>query len=80
MQLVDERESGDVLTVVGDLGQLALKVVDVRFKVIALPHLDGEKMMVVPLSLPTRCVLGEECIRHLLKVTDRMGRLGVEPI
>jgi len=62
LQLVDERESGDVLTVVGDLGQLALKVVDVRFEVVALPHLDGEKM-VVPLSLPTRCVLGEECIR-----------------
>ena len=44
---------------VGDFGQLALKIDNVRFEVIALPHLDGEKMMVVPLSLPTRCVLGD---------------------
>ena len=51
---------------------MALKVADVGFKVVALPHLDDEKVVVVPLSRPERCVLGEERFRHLLKVVERM--------
>ena len=47
-----------LLTAVVDLGQLALEVVDVRFEAVALPHLDDEKMVIVSLSLPARCVLG----------------------
>ena len=36
MQSADECECKDVLTTAGDLGELALKVADVRFKVITL--------------------------------------------
>ena len=72
LQSADEREYGDVLIAIGDLGQLALEVADVRFEVIALPHLDGEKMVVVPFSLSARCVLSGECFRHVLKVVERM--------
>ena len=68
----DEREYKDVLTAVRDLGQLALKIADVGFEAIILPHLEGENMMVVPLSLPARCILGEECFRHHLEVVERM--------
>ena len=80
LQLADECECRDVLTTVVDLGQLALKVTDARFEVVALPHLDGEKMVVVPLSLLARCVLVEEFFEYVLKVVDRMWRQGVEPI
>ena len=59
------------LTAARDLSQLALKVADVRFEVVTLPHLDGEKVVVIPLSLPVRCVLSEECFRHLLEVAER---------
>ena len=52
-------------------GQLALKIVDVRFDVVALPHFNSEKMMVVPLSLSTRCVMREERFEHLFKVVGR---------
>jgi len=74
LQLADKRECRDVLIAVGDLGQLALKVADIILEVVALPHLDSEKMVVVPLSLPARCVLDEERFRHLLKVVERMWR------
>jgi len=37
-------------------------------------------VIVVPLSLPTRCVLGEERFEHLLEVVEKMWRHGVEPI
>ena len=50
----DEREYGDVLIEIGDLGQLALKVANVRFEVVALLHLDGEEMVIFPLSLSER--------------------------
>jgi len=65
---IDEHECGDVLAAVGDLGQLALEVADVRFEVIILPLLDGEKMVIVPLNLTSRCVLGEEFLGHLLEI------------
>ena len=80
LQPVDERECRDVLTAVGDIGQLVLKVAAVRFEIVAMPHLDGEKMVVVPLSLLARCVLVEEFFEYVLKVVDRMWRQGVEPI
>jgi len=51
LQSVDERKCKDVLTAIGDLGQLALEVANVRFEVAALPHLDDKKMVVVPLCL-----------------------------
>jgi len=62
----------DVLTTIGDFGKLALEVDDVRFEVITLPHLDGEKIMVVPLSFPERCVPCEKYFGHILEVVERM--------
>jgi len=37
--------------------------------IVALHHLDGE-VMVVPLILPARGVLSEECFSYLLKVVE----------
>jgi len=64
----------DVLIIVGDLGQLALKIADLGFEVVALSHLDGEKMVDVPLSFPLRCVLGEKRFGYLLEVVEKMRR------
>ena len=80
LQPADERECGDVLIAVEDLGQLALKVANIRFEDVALPHVDGEKVVVVLLSLPARCVLGKKRFGHLLKVVERMRRQKVELI
>ena len=63
--------SADILITVGDLDRLALKVADVGFEAVALSHLNGEKVMIVPLNLPARCVLGKECFRHFLEVAKR---------
>jgi len=71
LQPADECEGGYVLTTVRDLGQLALEVTHVRFEVAALPHLDSKKVVVVLLSLPTRCVLGKERFAYLLKIIER---------
>ena len=71
LQLADECECRDVIPTVGNLGQLTLKVADVGFEAVALSHLNGEKVMIVPLNLPVRCVLGEECFRHFLEVAKR---------
>jgi len=35
-----------------------------------LPHFDGEKVMVVSLSLPTRGILSEERFGYLLEVVE----------
>jgi len=52
---------------------LALKVANVRFEDVSLPHLDDEKV-VVPLNLPARCVLRDKYFGHLLEVMERMWR------
>jgi len=57
---------------VGDIDQLALEVADVEFQVVSLPHLDSENVVIVPLRLPARCVLGEERFKHLIEVAERM--------
>ena len=72
LQPAGERECRDVLTAVGDLDQLALEVTDVGFEVVALPHLDGEKMVVVLLDPLMRGVLSEERFDYLLEVVERM--------
>jgi len=46
----------DVLIAIGYLGQLVLKVASVGFEVVIPPHIDSEKVVVVSLSLPIRCV------------------------
>jgi len=78
LQSADECECRDVLT--GDLGELALEVADARFEAVALPHLNGEKVVVVLLSFSARCVLREERFGHLLEVMERMWRKEVEPM
>ena len=80
LQPADERECGDILTAFENLSQLALEVANIRFEAVALPHLDNEKMVVVPLNLLTRCILGEKCFGHFLKVIERLRRQKIEPI
>ena len=80
LQPTDERKCRGVLTTVGDFDQFALRVADVIFEVVTLPHLDSEKIVVVPLTLSARCVLSGERFGYLLKVMERMRRLGVELI
>ena len=72
LQLADECKCRDILTPVGNLVQLALKIYNVGFEAVTMPHLYGEKVMVVPLTLPVRCVLGEEHFGQLLEATERM--------
>jgi len=72
LQPTDKHECRDVLSAVGNFGQLALKVADRRFKATTLPHIDGEKMVATLLSLLARCALGEEHFGHLLEVVERM--------
>ena len=72
LQPADERECGDVLTAVGDLSQLTLEIDNVRFEVVALPHLDKKKVVVVSHILPMRYILGEERFGHLLEVVARI--------
>jgi len=80
LQPADECECRDVLTAIGDLGLFALKVANVGFDVVALPHLNSENVVVVLFSLLARCVLGEERLGHLVEVAVRMWRQRVEPI
>ena len=73
-QPADECECRYVLIAIGDVGQLALKVTDVRFEAITLSHCDGKKTVVVPLNFLARFVLDEERFRNLLKVVKRTWR------
>jgi len=80
LQPTNERECRDVLTVVGDFGELVLEESDVWFKIVALPHLDGEEMMVVLLGHLARDVLSEKHFGYLLEVAERAKRQRVKPI
>ena len=79
LQPVSDCECKDVLTAVRDLGQLALKVADVGFEAVALPHHDGEKTVIVPLSLSARCVLSEKLFGHFFKVVKVGNRTNLRP-
>ena len=74
LQPANECKCRNIHAIVGDFGQLALKLADVRFEVVTLPHPDGKKMMVIPLTLQVRCVLGEEHFGYLLEVLKRMWK------
>ena len=50
--------------------QLALEVTDVGFEAVALPHFDGEKVVIILLGLLARG--SEEHFSYLLKVMKRM--------
>jgi len=71
LQSAEERECRYIFTVVENFGQLALEVTDVRLEVITLPHFDREDMVVILLGLPTGGILGEKCLRYLLKLSER---------
>ena len=71
MQPANECECKNILTTVGNIGQLDLKVAIIGLEAVALPHLDGEKVVVIPLGLLTRGILSEECFDYPLEVVKR---------
>jgi len=70
LQPADEYEGGNFLLTVGDFDALILKEIEVRLKVVFLPHSDREEVVVVPLSLLTGGVLGEKHFSHLNEVVE----------
>ena len=80
LQPADERECRDVLIAVENFGKLALEEVDVWFKAIALPHLNGEEMIVILFGLLTRGVLSEKHFGYFLDVAERVGWQRIESI
>ena len=72
LQAADECENNDLFTAIRDFSKLTLKEVDVGFEIIFLPHLDGEKVMVILLGILARCVLGKKHFDHLCKVAERV--------
>ena len=52
LQSADECECGYIFTAIENFDKLAPEVVDVILEAVTLPHFDGEKVMVVLLSLP----------------------------
>jgi len=80
MQAANECEREDILTAIGDFRQLALEVANAGFEAVAMSYLDGEKVVVVPLDLPTRDILSEKRFDYLLEVVERMWWQGVEQI
>jgi len=60
LQPTDEYKCQYLLTTVGDLGELALKEIDVVIEVISWPHLDGEEVVTTPLGFLASSVLCEE--------------------
>ena len=75
-----ERECIDILTVVGNFSQLALKVAYVVLKAITLPHFARVEVVVILFGLSAKGILGEECLSYLLKTMERTRRQRVEPI
>ena len=71
LQLADERERIDIFTAIGQLGELILKVADVRHEAVIGYHFDSEEMVIVLLDL-SRGVLGQKRLSYLLKVVERM--------
>jgi len=60
LQPADECECRYFLTLIGDLGELVLKEVNVGFKAISWPHFDVEKVMATPLGFLASNILCEE--------------------
>jgi len=49
-----------------------MKVTDVGFEAVTQPYLDSDNVVIVPLSLPLRYVIGKERFRYLLEVAERI--------
>ena len=69
LQPADARECRDILTAVGNFGELALEEAGIKFEVVALPHFYGE-MMAILLGLLTRGVL----VRNALVTSSKLRR------
>ena len=73
LQSADERECRDMLTAVQNLGELVLKVADVRLEIVILSHFDSEKVVVILLDL-------KECLSYLLEIMKRTSRQKIKSI
>ena len=80
LQFADKWECRDIFTVIGNLGELFLEVVDVRLEGIALSYFDSEEVMVILLHLPTCGVFGEERLGCLLEIVERAQRQIIKSI
>jgi len=74
LQPVHERECRDIFTAIGDLGELILKVANVRLEAVTLPHFDSEEVVAILLSLSAGSVLGEKRLSYLLIIMEEMRR------
>lgn len=68
LQPANECGIGDVLTTVVYFGHMALKIADVVLEALALPHVDGQEVVDVPLELIARGVLSVKRPADFLKV------------
>ena len=80
LQFAVERECRDIFTVVENLGEVVLKVADVRLDAVALSYFDSEVVVIILLGLPARGVLGEERLSYLLEIVGQTRRQGIKPI
>ena len=71
MQSADERKCRDIFITVGNLGELVLKVANVRLEVVALSHFDSEEVVIILLDLPVGGILGEKRFGYLLEIVER---------
>ena len=65
LQPADECEFRCLLTTAGDLGELALKEIDVGFEVVSRPYLDGEEVVTTPLGFLVSGILCVEGLGNL---------------
>ena len=70
----------DNFTVVGNLGELILEVIDVRLEDAALSYFNSEEVVVILLGFLAGDVLGEKRLSYLLKIIKRMRWQRVKPI
>ena len=80
LKFVDEHECRYLLTIVGDLGELVLKEVNVRLEAVSQPHPDGEGVVTTPLGFLTSGILCEEGFGDLQEAVERTRWQGVEPL
>jgi len=79
LQPADECEYKYFLIAIGDLGELVLQKIDVRFEASFWPHFDGEDVMAIPLGFLASNILCEEGFGDLRKVVERARWQGVKP-
>jgi len=78
LQPANKRKRRDIFIAVGHLGELVLKIANVRLETVTGSHFDSEEVVVL-FGLSAGGVLGGEHLGYLLKV-ERMPRQRVEPI